>query len=102
MNEKVKNLLKAILAATLSLTVYKLARYPLQGIQTEFLFDFLRVLVFGVAALLSAVILKKTSIYRSDPALLKKGWSSALLLLVFYVFQLFLLRRKKIEPLLKT
>lgn len=91
MNEKTKNLLKAILAAALSLTVYKLSRYPLAGIQDEFLFDFLRELVFGVAALLSAVILKKTSIYRSDPALLKKGWTSGLLLLVFYVFQLVML-----------
>ena len=77
MNQKKKNLLLAILAAAVSLTVYKLSRFPLQGIRDEFVFDFLRELVFGIAALLSAVILKKTSIYRSDPALLKKVRSPA-------------------------
>lgn len=76
---KGKNLLLSLLVVTLSIAVYKLFGYLGEGIiSNDYLEDFVFQVVFAGAALISVAVLKKGWIYRSDPGLVRKGWTSVL------------------------
>lgn len=88
--DKKQSLLFSILVIVAVFTINLFTGDIFNGLANSYLADFLVKLKCAVLAVLGAVILRKTWIYRhSDPVLLKKGWSAGAFELLFMCFMLF-------------
>ena len=84
--------LLSIIAVTIIVTLlhHEAAKVITSAVADTYLSAFLGEALFAVATLVIVVVFKKTSIYRSDIALLKKGWTSAGLFFVLILFYLYM------------
>ena len=91
--EGYKEVLYGFIAIVVSLTVYKtVGQLVRNAIGNSYIAAFAAQLIFAVPVFIAVIFLKKTDIYHTDINKLKKRWTAGLL---------FLLRRKKLEPLLE-
>ena len=87
------SLSNGFIAIVVSLTVYKtVGQLVRNAIGNSYIAAFAAQLIFAVPVFIAVIFLKKTDIYHTDINKLKKRWTAGLL---------FLLRRKKLEPLLE-
>ena len=78
MSEKGKNVLLSVAAAFICAFVYHVIGRAVYGvIADDYLSPFLAEILFAVLAAGTVILLGKTDLYRSDPAYLKSGWTSA-------------------------
>ena len=76
-NVKLKDLVLSVAAACICVIVYHVFGHMIDGvIADDYLRTFLAEAVFAALVTGSVILLKKTDLFRSDPALLKSGWTS--------------------------
>ena len=78
MNNKQRELLLTAAIIIIAVRINLVTDELFRALPDSFLAGFLNKLFFSAAALLGAVVLKKTWIFRSDPALFRKGWTSGI------------------------
>ena len=78
-----KDIVYAIIAIVVSLTVYKILGQLISNVLDNiYLAAFAAQLVFAIPVFIAVILLKRTDIYRTDIKKLKRGWSTGLVLLI--------------------
>ncbi|MBR2793343.1 MAG: CPBP family intramembrane metalloprotease [Solobacterium sp.] len=89
--EHIRTVLAALLAVIITYSIYKIggalvrgrfANYFIECIVTE--------LFYVIPTIIAVILLKKQSIYHSDPSILKKNWTCALLMIGIILINFFL------------
>ena len=99
LKESVKDVLLAVAAMTISLIIYRtVGKLFTEKIESDIVSGFVGELFLAVPALLSAILLKKTDIFKTDSSKLKSGWPSAGVFYVIIAFFGFLSLGSLLQP----
>lgn len=84
-----REFVRALIATCVCMAIFALVpRLITDMIGNDYLFDFVKQIIFAVPVFISVIILKKVWIYRPNPRALKKEWTSALVFIFILLFNL--------------